>query len=95
MPPDEILTEYVVDNQELRQIAETLLREFRLNLLKHFASTNSSVLNHLCRGASASATGTRSRGEDAFEKTGRKWNMTTLQEASDSVELDILQEQFP
>ena len=55
---DEILTEYVVDITELWQISVTLWREFRLHLLNHPASTNSSLLNHLCRRGSAFTSGT-------------------------------------
>ena len=51
---------------ELRQISVTLVREFRLHLLKHPTSTNSSLLNHLCKRGSAFTTGTL--GPDEVEK---------------------------
>ena len=38
--------------------AVTLLKEIRLHLLKHMASTNTFLLNHLCRRGSAFTTGT-------------------------------------
>ena len=45
----------------------TLLREFRLHLLQHLASTSSSLHNHLCRRGSVSTTGTL--GPDEVEMT--------------------------
>ena len=62
------------------------------------ASTNTFFLDHLCRGGSASTTGNpgpRRGKEDAFEKQiAGKWHIVTLQEASDYVKHDILQERF-
>ena len=76
----------------------TPLREFRLHLLKHPASTNSSLLNHLCRRGSVFTAGTLGPdevGKDAIEKQiAGKWHFITLQEASDYVEHEILHERF-
>ena len=84
---------------KLWQISVTLLKEDSLPILRHMATTNTFLLNHLCRGGSASTTGTlgpdEEGREDAFEKqNGRKLHVVTLQEASDYVDHDILQERF-
>ena len=58
MTPDETLTEHLVDIHRIEADFATLLKEFRLHLLKHTASTNTFLLNHLCRRGSAFTTGT-------------------------------------
>ena len=65
----------------------TLLKEISLPLLSPMASTNTFLLNHLCRRGSASTTGT-------LGPIAGNWHIVTLQEASDHVEHDILQERF-
>ena len=79
----------------LWQISVKLMKEDRLHLLRHMASENMFLLNHLCRGGSASATGILGPDAARFEKQiAVKWHVVTLQEASDYVEHDILQERF-
>ena len=82
----------------LWQISVTLLKEDSLPLLRHMALTDTFLLNYLCRGGSASTTGTL--GLDVGGKTHLKNKLrrtgifVTLQEASDYVDHDILQERF-
>ena len=75
-----------------------LLNAFSHPLLSQKVSTNSFPLNHLCRRGSAFTTGTwaaTSGKEDAIEKQiAGKWHIITLQEASESVEHEILRERF-
>ena len=73
-----------------------LLKETSLPLLSRMASTNTFLLNHLCRGGSASTTGTLGPVvERKKEKQiAMKWHVVTLQEASDDVDHDILQKRF-
>ena len=76
----------------------TLLKEIRLHLLKHMASTNAFLVNHLCRRGSAFTIGTpgpRRGMEDAIEKQiAGKWHLITLQEASEYVEREIFHERI-
>ena len=69
-----------------------------LHLLKHLASTSSSLLNHQCRRGSVFTTGTLvthvERKTHLRNKLREKWHIDTLQEASDYVEHDILQERI-
>ena len=91
MSPHEVLAEHVVDIHKV-------MADFRDAFERHMASTDTFLLNHLCRGGSASTTGTL--GLDVGGKTHlsnkftEKWHIVTLQEASDYVDHDILQERF-
>ena len=79
---------------ELWQISVTLLKEDSLPLLRHMASTNTFLLNHLCRGGSASTTGTLGPAVGGKthlrNKLWVKWHVVTLQKASDYVDHDVL-----
>ena len=76
----------------------TLLKEISLPLLSHMASTNTVLPNHLRRKGSASTAGTLGRDVERQtllrNKLRVKWHIVTLQEASDYVDHDILQERF-
>ena len=67
MSPHEILAAHVVTFTKLWQISVTLLKETSFRLLSHMASPNTFLLNRLCRGDSASTTGTL--GMDVERKT--------------------------
>ena len=83
---------------KLCKISVTLLKEDSLPLLRHIASTNTFLLNHLCRGGSASTTGTLvpdvGGKTQLRNKLRGKWHVVTLQKASDYVDHDVLQERF-
>ena len=98
MSPQEILVKTWLTFTKLWHISVKLMKEDRLHLLRHMASTNTFLLNHLCRGGSASTTGTLGPDEERrmLRETngGEVWHLVILQEASDCVEHEILHERF-